>query len=57
MVTLRIAGGTEHPHRTRLPGYIYKMAEVQETVYMHGREVTSTVMVASRKLVLIRWQH
>jgi hypothetical protein len=32
----RIADGSEHPHRTQLPGYIWKMAEVLETVHRRG---------------------
>jgi hypothetical protein len=33
-----IAGGAEHSHRTRLPGFIYKMAEALGKVHTHGKE-------------------
>jgi hypothetical protein len=32
-----IAGTAEHPHRTQLPGCVFKMAEALETVDTHGR--------------------
>jgi hypothetical protein len=33
----RIAGGAEHPHRSRLPGCILKMAEALGIVHTRGR--------------------
>jgi hypothetical protein len=47
-----IAGGAEHPHRTRLPVSIYRMAERLGTVHTtHGNGTTSRVMVTSRPKV------
>jgi hypothetical protein len=42
----RIGGDAEHPHRTRLPGWIFKMAQALGTVHTHTSKVASRTKVS-----------